>query len=233
MVRLSERLLTVVNMVSPGLKVADVGCDHAHLAIYLVENDISPFVYATDINKGPLESAAKGVEAAGFSDRIKLVHCSGLTGIHKGDAESVVIAGMGGPLMADIISGSKEVCQNAKELILEPQSDPGLLRHFLEEEGYRIISEEMICEENKYYPVIKCIRGKMKLGKEVYYRYGKILLKERNPLLKEHLIRQRRVFKDILNRLSQAGETQSVESGMMNVNADLACVEEALCIMED
>ena len=233
MVRLSQRLSCIADMVTPGLVVADVGCDHAHLAMYLVEQEIAPFVYATDIHKGPLAGARKSIEEAGLSGKIQTVLCDGLTGIQAGAVSSIVMAGMGGPLMIEIMRSSEAVCRKARELILEPQSEPALLRHFLEDNGYRIISEDMVCEENKFYPVIKCIHGAMELSREVYYRYGKILIKERNPLLLEYLYNHRQVLKDIRERLASSEESDSVAARHLTIEEDLRYVEEAIAMMEE
>ena len=232
MVRLSERLKTVADMVTPGLRVADVGCDHAYLAIYLIQQEISPFVYAIDVNEGPLRGAKKSIEEAGLGDRIETVLGYGLSGIRKGDADCIVMAGMGGPLMAEIMSTSEDVCASAKELILEPQSEPGMLRHFLEDNGYLIISEDMVSEENKFYPVIKCLHGRMELKKEIYYLYGKILIKERNPVLLMYLYQKRRILNNILKKLESSGNTESVNARRKSAGEELGYVEEALSMME-
>ena len=232
MIRLSERLMAVANMVTPGLIVADVGCDHAHLALYLTEKGISPFVYAIDVNEGPLEGARRSIEEAGLTDRIETVLGYGLSGIKKGDAGCIVMAGMGGPLMAEILSASQDVCASARELILEPQSEPGMLRHFLEENGYLIISEDMVCEENKFYPVIKCLHGRMELNREIYYLYGKILIKERHPILLRYLYQKRRVLNEIRQKLEKAEDTDSVNSRRKSIGVELQYVEEALFLME-
>ncbi|MCR4657272.1 MAG: class I SAM-dependent methyltransferase [Lachnospiraceae bacterium] len=261
MVTLSERLKAIANMVSPGLICADVGCDHAYLAIYLAENDIAPFVYATDINRGPIEAAKRNIEQAGLSDRIETILCSGLKGIKPGSVQSVIMAGMGGPLMVEMIREGIKVCDLAKELILEPQSDPALVRHYLDDMGFLIISEDMVTEENKFYPVIKCVhynRGQKASGdrsarggskerelsegfrpedvwekehKELYYRFGEILLKEEHPLLREYLYRQRKILKGIRDKLSVSEETESVLLKRAEIERDLFYVEEALAVI--
>ncbi len=230
--KLSVRLKCIADMVTPGLTVADVGCDHAHLSVYLIENGIAPFVYAADINEGPLKRARECIERAGLSDRIRTVLCDGLTGIRAGSVGSIVIAGMGGPLMTDIMRASGEVCLGADELILEPQSEPSLVRHYLEESGYRIISEKMVCEENRFYPVLKCIHGKMELKREVFYRYGSLLITEKDPMLIRHLHNHRRVLLDIRNKLDASEETESVLSKKAELQMELQYAEEAIFMIE-
>ncbi len=232
MVMLSERLQAIANMVSPGLVCADVGCDHAYLSIYLVENDIAPFVYAADINRGPLKAARQNIEKAGLGDRIETVLCSGLEGIEPGSVQSVIMAGMGGPLMVEIIRKGKAVCDMAKELILEPQSDPAMVRHYLDDIGFIIISEDMVSEENKFYPIIKCVHGKAGKRREIYYRFGEILLKEEHPLLREYLYRQRRLLNDIKAKLSVSENTESVLSKRSEIEQDIEYVEEAISVID-
>ncbi len=230
--RLQERLRVIADMVTPGLTVADVGCDHALLPIYLVQNGISPLAYALDINRGPLSRAKRSIEEAGLSERIITVLSDGLKELRMGAAESVVIAGMGGPLMSDIIGASIEICHEAEELILEPQSDPALLRHFLEDNGFAITAEAMVREEGKFYPVIKCKTGRMTLSREIFYRYGKLLLEGRNPVLIEYLKKRKKTLTELKDRLGSSEETEKVILKREELKRDLKLLKEAFIMTE-
>ena len=123
MVKLSERLSAVSKLITPTLKVADVGCDHGYLSIYLLQNNITDKVIASDVRKGPLSKASENVKLYGLNDKIELRLSDGLTNYKTGEVESVVMSGMGGNLMIKILEESKEIVESVKELILQPQSE--------------------------------------------------------------------------------------------------------------
>lgn len=229
---LSERLTAVASMVTPGLKVADVGCDHGYLAIYLIKKGISPGVIAMDINQGPLQRAEENIREAGFASNIDTRLSDGLDKLECGEVQSIVMAGMGGPLMTDIIERGADVCDKARELILQPQSEQGGVRHYLEDHGYRIISEDIVLEDGKYYPMMKAVHGEMNLENEVYYRYGKILLKEEHPILRAYLRYEREMLRSIRDGLMDTEQTQRVSERLKELEHDIAIVNEAISMSE-
>lgn len=154
-VQLSERLTTIANMVSRGRSVCDVGCDHGFVSIYLVQKGIAPFVLAMDVGKGPLAQAQKHVQEAGLTGRITTRLSDGLAAYREHEAECLVIAGMGGPLMSRILSDAKAA--TFAELVLAPQSEIPQFRRFLDEHGFGIVEEELVYEDGKYYPVMKAV----------------------------------------------------------------------------
>ena len=233
MALLSDRLKAVAEMITPGIPVADIGCDHAYLPIQLVKEGISPHVIACDINKGPVLRARENVKEAQLEDKIEVRQGNGLLAIEPGEAECVVLAGMGGPLMEDILTAGEEVLGRVSEIILEPQSETGALRHFLQDKGYRIISENMISEEGKFYPIIKAVPGTMDWGLEIYFRYGKILLREENPVLHEFLLREKKHCSDLLRELAQNEDIPHVFVRMEEVKTDLALNADALAIVSE
>ena len=230
---LSQRLMAVAEMVPPGSKVADIGCDHAYLSIYLARHGIADRVIACDINRGPVEIAKANIEDSGCSDKIEVRLCDGLSGIENGEADCVVIAGMGGKLMARIIEEGKVALGSVKQLILEPQSEVGSFRHFLEETGYMIVSEDMVYEDGKYYPIIKAVPGQMNLNEEVYYRYGKVLLREEHPVLHQFLLEERDFFGRLLEELSANKELPKVQNRIDEVRRDLAMCVKALTMVSE
>ena len=114
MVKLSERLSAVSKLITPTLKVADVGCDHGYLSIYLLQNNITDKVIASDVRKGPLSKASENVKLYGLNDKIELRLSDGLTNYKTGEVESVVMSGMGGNLMIKILEESKEIVESVK-----------------------------------------------------------------------------------------------------------------------
>ena len=225
---LSERLLSVAMMVTPGLSVADVGCDHGYLAIHLIRNNIVPHVIAMDINKGPLERAKTNIIQAGLTDSIELRLSNGLKELDVNEVDSIVMAGMGGPLMVDIMKAGAKICEGAKELILQPQSEIDTVRRYLEEAHYCIVSEDMVYEDGKYYPMMKAVHGEMKLSKEIYYRYGKILIMEEHPVLRQYLRYEKNQLLAIKEGLLQSEQTDKVLDRIKEITDDITIAEAAI-----
>ena len=220
-------------MITPGLTVADIGCDHAYLPIYLVREGISPRVIACDINTGPVERAQENIEDVELTGRIEVRQGDGLSVVSRGEAESVVVAGMGGNLMIRILTEGADVLALVREIILEPQSEVGRVRHFLQDFGWRIISEDMVSEDGKFYPIIKAIPGTMNWDKEIYFRYGKILLREENPVLHEFLLIEKKYCSQLLKELSVNEDIPHVFVRMEEIKTDLALNTDALSLVSE
>lgn len=156
-VLLSKRLQALANMVTPGLSVCDVGCDHGFLSIYLVQKQIAPRVLAMDLRTGPLEGAKKHISAYGLEKQITTRLSDGLEAMEIGEAQAMVCAGMGGALMASILQQESKKAHSLKELILQPQSEVPIFRTFLKDAGYEIVAEDMVEEEGKFYPMMKVV----------------------------------------------------------------------------
>jgi len=100
---LSKRLEQVASMVTKGNIIADIGTDHGYVPIYLVEKGICPKAYAMDINQGPIESAIKNIENYGLSEKIQAIKSNGLEKLEPEKADTIIIAGMGGELIVNIL----------------------------------------------------------------------------------------------------------------------------------
>ena len=184
-------------MVTMGSRTADIGCDHGFVSIYLYEHKIAPKVYAMDLREGPLERAREHIAARGFSDYIETRLSDGLEALRAGEADTLICAGMGGRLMAEILTRGQEKAKLMKELILQPQSELRYFRAFLRENGYAVVAENMVKEDGKFYVVMKAVyRGKEApvpegISDETWQRaadsFGACLLAERHPILKEYL----------------------------------------------
>ena len=146
-VTLSKRLETVISMVSSGYRVCDVGCDHGYVCIALVQRGISPFALAMDVNKGPLERAKEHIEFFGLSAEINIRLSDGLREYMPGEADSLIIAGMGGRLMVNILNENINNTRDFKELILSPQSEIPEVRMFLSEQGFMIVDVQKTVNE--------------------------------------------------------------------------------------
>lgn len=207
--QLSKRLREIGNLVIPGSRVADIGCDHAYTSIYLIKKNISPYVIAMDINKGPLERARMNIEDYGYMDKIELRQSDGIKEIKEGEVDTLLIAGMGGGLMLKILSEGRDIIRSDIEsLILQPQSDISLVRRQLKDFGFLIVYENMIKEDGKYYPMMRAEKeSKIEdkeaydLTKEEHYNFGRLLLEGKHKVLEEYLIKKRRQLEKINNNL--------------------------------
>lgn len=159
-IELSARLSAVAGMVTPGSRVADVGCDHGFVSIFLVQNGLASHVTAMDVRQGPLSRAREHVQQYGLSGYIDLRLSDGLSLLTPEDkTDCVILAGMGGRLMQRIIADALAKGLVISQYVLQPQSEWAVLRRFLREAGYRIVQEEMVLEDGKFYPVMKVQRG--------------------------------------------------------------------------
>ena len=183
------RLCAIAGMVTKGNRLADVGCDHGYLSIYLVEERIVPSAIAMDVRPGPLSRARENISRYGLEDYIETRLSDGLTKLEPGEGDTLVIAGMGGPLMERILNEGAKVREGFQELILQPQSDLPHFRHFLSEIGWEIVREEMIKEDGKFYPMMKAVRRES--GEQFAYTeeeawFGPLLLNKCHPSVRRY-----------------------------------------------
>lgn len=246
---LSKRLQMLGNMVTADSRVADVGCDHGFLSIWLVQAGVSSRVLAMDVRKGPLEAAKKHIEDCGLGDYIETRLSDGLQNFEAGEADTLICAGMGGRLMERILTGSMEKARSLRELILQPQSELLEFRAFLRREGFEVIQENAVCEEGKYYFSMKvCPRAveeacakKEKQGpqtaeaasreRRVCDRFGEQLIQQKNPALLKYLLLRREKLAELAEVLS-AGRTERQRARRDDIFLELSDVEYALRYME-
>lgn len=211
---LSKRLNAVACLVTAGNRLADVGTDHGYIPIYLVKQKKIPLAIAMDVNKGPLQQAMEHIREEGLEKQIEVRLSDGLKKLEPGEADTVVIAGMGGALTIRILEDGRQVLGGLQELILQPQSEIKKVRYWLEREGFQIIAEDMILEDGKYYPMMKvqCIntdgQGTAKKAQlsELEALYGPELLKKKHPCLHQYLQWERKIKENVLKQLECAGD---------------------------
>ncbi len=214
-ISLSRRMQAAADLISPGSRVCDVGCDHGYVSIYLVRSGKAPRVLAMDVNEGPLLRAQAHVRKYHVEDYITLRLSDGLCAYQAGEADCLVCAGMGGRLMAEILGRDWTKTSDFKELVLQPQSEIALFRRFLRENGYRFLEETMVLEDGKFYPMMKVgrradppVRNTGEEEKEeilLQDMLGPLLLKRKDPVLFQFVNREIRVKQEILDGL-EGGE---------------------------
>ena len=217
---LSDRMQMVAAMVTKGNVLADIGCDHGFVSIYLTEQNICPKVIAMDVNEGPLLRAREHIEERGLTDYIDIRLSDGMEKLALGEADSILIAGMGGRLVIKILSEQINKAKALKEVILQPQSEIHLVRQFLTEQGFHILKEDMTEENGKYYPAIKAVwREETQASlEEIEEWYGPCLLHEKHPVLYEYLKREKNKFLQILDEIehSSNGEDSTNKAAVLH-----------------
>ena len=147
----------VASMVTPGNVLADIGTDHGYVPISLVQRKKIPKAIAMDVNVGPLQRACEHIAECQLEDKIETRLSDGVNKLQVGEADTILIAGMGGELVVRIITEGMEVCKAAKELVLQPQSELEKVRQFLRENKFKIMDEDMVIEDGKYYPMMRVV----------------------------------------------------------------------------
>lgn len=155
---ISKRLEAICSYVDSSAKTLDVGTDHAYVLLYLLKLGVISYAWACDVNPGPLRTAAENASKYGLSDKITLYLSDGLDECHceENGYDHIIVAGMGGELIYEIIKRSAFVHSSGVKLILQPMTMQAYLRRALSDEGFEIIEESVVEEERKYYSVIVC-----------------------------------------------------------------------------
>ena len=210
--RLSKRMHMVASMVDES-SVADIGCDHAFVSMYLISSGTAKKVVAMDVNKGPIGIAKENVKMSGLQDKIDIRLSNGLEKLKEDEVECAVIAGMGGPLMVDILTRGRKHTLAGIHLVLQPQSDIYKVREYLYQIGYEIIKEDMLVEEGKFYTAFKAVpeREQITPYSEEELHFGRYLLIHRHPVLREYLQKEINISKSLLDKLQEATSDKSRE----------------------
>lgn len=216
---LNSRLLKIAEMIRRGDRVADIGTDHAYLPVYLINSGISPLVYACDVSDGPLLNAKSNIEKAGVSG-IELRKGSGFDALSPDDADTFVLAGMGGELIISLILAAHWIKNPRYELILQPMTSVEDLRKFLLENGFSIIEERAVCSMGRIYTVIKTkYFGEKQTCSPLFYYVGK-LSDNIGDDEKVYIRRKLRILKEL------AESIKSVETEKNRYNSLLQVIEE-------
>ncbi len=201
MMNLPYRLKRIVAHVpEDSRKAADIGCDHAYVAIELVHQHKVEKVLACDVREGPLRAAERNIRAAGVSDQVETRLGDGLHPVRSGEVDTVIIAGIGGELMIRILDGR---LGDFKRFILSPQSELSKVRRFLTDNGMEISDEEMLTDEGKYYVIMSCTAGNktpVRGHAQYEYTYGWKLLEKKSPVLRAYLLKEQERYLGILKK---------------------------------
>jgi tRNA (adenine22-N1)-methyltransferase len=200
---LSLRLGAIASLVPPGSGVADIGTDHGMLPLSLWKRGISSNIVASDVTEKTYQGALLQIGLAGAQAQIQVRKGDGLEVLAPGEANVIIIAGMGGITISGILERGKEVLSKTDILLLQPMTDLDILRSWLVKNGWKLIEEELIKEEDKFYVVIKAIPGEEEYIDEFSLAIGPLLIKKNSPVLLEYLEKRAREYKNILQGLSR------------------------------
>ncbi|MCD8300019.1 MAG: class I SAM-dependent methyltransferase [Clostridiales bacterium] len=217
-VRLSARLTALAEMVTRGNRLADVGCDHGYLPIWLCLEDRIPSAIAMDVKPGPLSRAEGHITEFDLTDRIETRLSDGLENLGEDEADTILIAGMGGMLMRRILT-DRAIPESVTELVLQPQSDVAEVRRCVREIGFHIVDEDMVYEDGKYYPMMRCTRGLSPEYSELEDEFGPVLLAKKHPVLRQYLGYQLTLTEGILSKLdAQSQRYTEIEHKLLSIN---------------
>lgn len=209
---LSKRLKACCRYIKTGDRVADIGCDHGYLSIYVLLEGIASSVIAADINQGPLDSAIRNAHKFSVDDRIEFYISDGVQNIPR-DFTTLVCAGMGADTMVSILESAPWLRSEQYRLILQCQSKIHMLRKYLSENGWMINEESVLRDGRFLYTVMDVIwqPGKSNLTVGQYY-FPPALLKSGSDELPEY-------FQQLLFRLRRAVNGCGEDADNMMVNA--------------
>ena len=191
-------------MVDKCKTAADIGTDHGYVAERLLAEGTCEKIIATDLNEGPLNRAKEHLSSVKLSDKCDFRLGSGLTVLKEGEADAIIIAGMGGDLISDIIESSKNVAMSAEQLILQPMTAVDKLRRYLFENGFEIIDENIVREYHHFYFIIKAKKGISKTDDDIYYEISRILLNKKEPVMMDYICKVLNTNKKIISNLEKA-----------------------------
>ncbi|MBO2531418.1 MAG: tRNA (adenine(22)-N(1))-methyltransferase TrmK [Thermoactinomycetaceae bacterium] len=227
-VKCSERLQAVARWVPAGTTVADIGADHAHLLIHLVLRKRIEKGIAGELNKGPFENARSQVRRWGLSDRIEVRRGDGLSVLKEGEADVIVIAGMGGPLIAKILDQGREKLSGAFRLVLQPNTGGERVRRWLRQNGWAPVGETLVEEGGTLYEIIAAERGEDEAlyrqppaSEEQLLLLGPLLWKEKHPLLIKKWLQELAARERILERV-RAGRTEEAARRAAQLEEEIA-----------
>lgn len=202
---LKGRMKLIADKVNPCSIVCDIGTDHAYIPIYLVSRKVCNRAVASDVRKGPILIAEGNIAHYGLSDRIETRLGNGLDNIKKSEADVIIIAGMGGMLIKEILAQGFEKAKKANRLILQPMNAAEVVREWLYENGFEISDEELAQEGEKLYTVVVAKwTGKVRRADDTDFLIGEKLIERIDPLLHTYIIRKIKELEVMIDGLQKS-----------------------------
>lgn len=210
--KITKRLERVASHISKGSIVLDIGTDHGYIPVFLVKKGVSPSAIAADVNKKPLDKAKELIAENKMNDKVETRLGSGFEIIKDGEVDEVIIAGMGGVLISDLITAAGEIPKKLKKLVLQPMQAQKELRKYLLKNGYEIIEEELVKEDGRIFEIIVVEYKGQDFSdgmEEIDFEISKKHRNQNNPLFIEFLERKIHEEESILEKI-KGKETKEV-----------------------
>ncbi|SDY52600.1 tRNA (adenine22-N1)-methyltransferase [Evansella caseinilytica] len=231
--QLSKRLEKVVSYIRQGDVVADIGSDHAYLPVYLIKHGIASRAIAGEVNEGPLRSAEQQVAKHSYQHAIKTKLGNGLAVLEHESVDTIVIAGMGGPLITQILDEGKSRLEAVSRLILQPNIAAENIREWLLDNHWRLIDECILKEDGHYYEIVVAEKGAAEapyqpesMAKQLWL--GPLLLKEKTAVFKEKWLKEKAQLQRIYQQLDNASSSKEIDARKQELAKKIAWLEEEL-----
>ncbi|HLR33810.1 MAG TPA: class I SAM-dependent methyltransferase [Tissierellales bacterium] len=208
---ISNRLLTIANFVPKNSIAIDIGTDHGYIPAYLIMNNISKKVIATDISEESLNKGKNYIKGLKLENEIETRIGDGFEVLKSFEADTAIIAGMGGLLIADILESRKNISRTITHFILQPMVASNKLREYLYNNNFEILDERLVKEGEKFYEVIYTKHGKGYIEKDIYFDIGKKLVENKDPLLEEFINYKIKLAENILDKIEDKTTLKSKE----------------------
>ena len=223
---MSDRLKIIAGLITKNKTVADIGTDHGYLPIYLAKEGLAEKIIACDLRQKPLERGKKNAVDLMCAGKIDFRLSDGLEALGSGEADTVVICGMGGFAIQKILVKALETGKIPAEtdFVLSPHTDRESLSRFLFETGFYIQEEILLHEKAAYYILWKCtFDGEKRSSDDMIHAYGGLLLRRKDEALKSYLIREEELLLRVLRKLETIPPEKAVKrisevKGRLNLN---------------
>ena len=227
--KLTDRLLKIASLVDNGKRIADIGTDHGYIPVYLLNQNKIQYAILGDVNKGPLENARKEVTRNKLQDKVDLRLGSGIEVLKENEVDEIIIAGMGGMLINNLLKANEKVAHTTEKLILQPMQAPEELRMFLYQNGYKILDEHLVREEHRLYEIIVCKYEGLEPQEidPIYYEIGLKLIENNDPLLNDFIENKIRINQNVLEKL-EGKEGQGIEDKRAALNKKIDALNDLL-----
>lgn len=180
-------MIEIVKFVKNNGVVADIGTDHGYIPTYLIEKNIANKVIATDISGPSLNKTIENIRGKEYEDKIETRLGPGLEVLREGEVDTIIIAGMGGLLISEILENSREITASCQDFIFQPMIASLELRKYLIHNGFKIVDESLAREGEKFYEILYCKRGPKEREEDIDLGIGSKLIEKKHPLLGEFI----------------------------------------------
>lgn len=218
---LKGRLKLIADKVPKCNVLADIGTDHAYIPIYLVQNGVCQKAIASDVKIGPVKMASNNISLYKLSEKIETRLGNGLNTIEINEADSIIIAGMGGTLLTELLEANKPKTVNADTLVLQPMNDLHVVRKWLYDNAFEIYDEEMVAEGPKMYFVLSAkFSGNKKQYSDFELYVGQRLIEKKDPLLGAYCRMKVQQIDRVLEQLEEMKENDALKSQYLRQKID-------------